>query len=577
MFIKLISAHGCPTTLITDQGREFCNNLNDHVCQKMGIDHRIASAYHPQTGGHTERFNRTLCNMLAHYVNAAHNDWDEKLPYVLFAYRTARHASTKQTPFYLVYGRMPRLPIELDIPSSQVPEGENFEENLKIRCDSFLQLSVKREQASVDIKSAQHKQKKYHDATIDACVFKVGDNVLLHNTRMTTRKGGKLESKWKGPYTVTKVNAKGTYYLEGFKTAVNGSRLAMYRTEEEEDVSSERHLAEGLDNKREPLDVPAKEPCVAKKLNQRQCQETVEPNAGKMQNQNECQLPLKKRKVGNIDCFVIDEDEGPATFHFSPVGKSWQQTTSSIFHGTLKNAYQTGSERYVSLHARPIKTVAMRGDGNCLFRTLSYIVFGVQNFHSVVRDTLVSFMKENQNIMRHATREPVKQYLQSSKMETDETWGTEVEIFAFATITTTTVYVYSMYGKERKWLEYKPLSGNPTSRKAVFIENTSDHFVPVLDVEGEEYSRPPYKRIGDFIPETHHKYVSGDLLNAALVNSYRDEQLLMQREKNITTVYVKQFTDVRNTVEGLGSLARDVDPNIFNIICDWGEVENLLN
>lgn len=118
---KFISDHGVPEVIITDQGREFCNELNDGVCTTYGIEHRIASPYHPQTGGHTERYNRTLCSMLSSYVNDLHNDWDTKLPFMLFAYRTALHETTKKTPFFLVYGREARLPIELDFPIQSIP------------------------------------------------------------------------------------------------------------------------------------------------------------------------------------------------------------------------------------------------------------------------------------------------------------------------------------------------------------------------------------------------------------------------------------------------------------------------
>ena len=56
------------------------------VCEVMGVHKVNTTAYHPQTDGLVERFNRTLTNMLAKTVERSGRDWDARLPYVLFAY-----------------------------------------------------------------------------------------------------------------------------------------------------------------------------------------------------------------------------------------------------------------------------------------------------------------------------------------------------------------------------------------------------------------------------------------------------------------------------------------------------------
>ena len=68
-------------------------------------EHRISSAYHPQTNGLVERFNQTLQRSLVKVVNENQTDWDEKLDGILFAYRTATQTSTKYSPFELMYCR----------------------------------------------------------------------------------------------------------------------------------------------------------------------------------------------------------------------------------------------------------------------------------------------------------------------------------------------------------------------------------------------------------------------------------------------------------------------------------------
>lgn len=164
-------------------------------------------------------------------MNDEQSDWDEKINSMLFAYRTSVHSSTKETPFYLVYGRQPRLPVDLALPTGPVESlPEDFEELIEQRCQSFLRLNIRREGAAKNIKESQKSQKKYHDKKIKRTDIKVGDNVLVHNTRKTTRKGGKLSKNWNGPYVVENVLGKGTYRLSGLKHAINGNRLKLYVT-----------------------------------------------------------------------------------------------------------------------------------------------------------------------------------------------------------------------------------------------------------------------------------------------------------------------------------------------------------
>lgn len=64
------------------------------------------------------------------------------------------------------------------------------------------------------------------------------------------------------------------------------------------------------------------------------------------------------------------------------------------------------------------------------------------------------------------------------------------------------------------------------------------------------------------------------MLDAALVNSYSVEALLRKRNKNVTRVYVKAFTNTRYDAEGLQGLSEKKDAYIFSLVCDWGDVNN---
>ena len=78
----------------------------------MGIHKLNTTTYHPQTDGLVERFNGTLKDMLAKTVKANSRDWEQHLPFVLFAYRTSPQTSTGESPFYILYGRDPGLPTD---------------------------------------------------------------------------------------------------------------------------------------------------------------------------------------------------------------------------------------------------------------------------------------------------------------------------------------------------------------------------------------------------------------------------------------------------------------------------------
>lgn len=71
----------------------------------IGTDHRITSAYHPQSNGLIERMNQTLQNTLLKIVRDNQSNWDDLLDPALFAIRTSRQKSTKFTPFQMMFGR----------------------------------------------------------------------------------------------------------------------------------------------------------------------------------------------------------------------------------------------------------------------------------------------------------------------------------------------------------------------------------------------------------------------------------------------------------------------------------------
>lgn len=108
---EIIPRHGAPRTLLSDRGKNFLSNLVLEVCKLYSIKKLNTTSYHPQTDGLVEKMNSTLCQILSMFVSKHHKDWDVFIPAALLAFRTSPCVSTGDSPFYLLYGREPLLPM----------------------------------------------------------------------------------------------------------------------------------------------------------------------------------------------------------------------------------------------------------------------------------------------------------------------------------------------------------------------------------------------------------------------------------------------------------------------------------
>jgi transposase InsO family protein len=80
----------------------------------LGIEHRVSTAYHPQTNGQAETSNRQLKSTLNKTIEKGGKDWSKKLDGALWAYRTTFKTSIGMTPYQFVYGKTCHLPVELE-------------------------------------------------------------------------------------------------------------------------------------------------------------------------------------------------------------------------------------------------------------------------------------------------------------------------------------------------------------------------------------------------------------------------------------------------------------------------------
>ena len=108
---NIICRFGLSQEMIFDNGSHFEGKVL-RVMKEYGIKHHKSSPYRPQASRAVEAANKNVKNILAKMV-VTYTDWVEKLSFALWGYRTSIRASTRATPYSLVYGSEVVLLVEV--------------------------------------------------------------------------------------------------------------------------------------------------------------------------------------------------------------------------------------------------------------------------------------------------------------------------------------------------------------------------------------------------------------------------------------------------------------------------------
>ena len=202
--------YSVPEQLHSDQGRQFESELVREVCKLLNIRKTRTTPYHPQCDGLVERFNRTLLDMLATCSKDHPFDWEQHIRKACIAYNTSVNQSTGFTPFYLMFGRQARLPVDIMFGTNKPEPQSPNEYAAALKKQLTTAFDIARDQMS-----RQHvRQKEYYDQKLHGKPYQKGDLVWLHSSVVKRGHHRKLHHPWTGPYQVLKQISDATYRIK---------------------------------------------------------------------------------------------------------------------------------------------------------------------------------------------------------------------------------------------------------------------------------------------------------------------------------------------------------------------------
>lgn len=207
-FREIYKLHGLPLSIVSDRDSRFLSHFWRSLWRLLRTKLDMSSAYHPQTDGQTEVTNRALGDLLRCLVGDNIRSWDSILCQAEFAHNHAMNRSTGFSPFRVVYGMMPRCPVDLAI----VPDRTRDHSRA---CDVVDEFAVIHHQVRENLEKATLKYKEAADSHRREVDFQVGNLVwaVLTKDRFPAHTYNKLKARKIGPLEIVEKINNNAYRL----------------------------------------------------------------------------------------------------------------------------------------------------------------------------------------------------------------------------------------------------------------------------------------------------------------------------------------------------------------------------
>ena len=183
---------GTPAYLISDQGKAFTGHLTTNLCELYGVQKLRTSPYHAQTNGQVEWMNQTIICMIGKLEWDKKVCWSEHLPEMLAAYNGTRSVVTGYSPYFLLFGRKARMPVDYLFPTLRDSPHQTKMEVSVVAMQKRLKeaFAVARHLTSQEAA----KQWRYYDRKAGAVALQPGDVVMVHTDGFVGKQ--KVKDRW---------------------------------------------------------------------------------------------------------------------------------------------------------------------------------------------------------------------------------------------------------------------------------------------------------------------------------------------------------------------------------------------
>ena len=194
---KFILVHGVPECIHTDNGSSLMSHLFQDSCKQMNIKMTQTPVYSPQ-GNRVERSHRTLGQILRSDDTFVPGSWVQKLDSAVFEINISRNRITGVAPYYALFGRNPRIPLDVFFPDNRLQKAlkwTDYVSNLSNKMDNIHNTIIKHETLNIPVLTEIKAPRSKYQISVGNIVFYMSPKGILNLSK-------KLTLRWTGPYRV---------------------------------------------------------------------------------------------------------------------------------------------------------------------------------------------------------------------------------------------------------------------------------------------------------------------------------------------------------------------------------------